>query len=108
MKPEVLDKFITRAGGEVTDSDDLKADLKPVTKEDKELLSKVLKETGALAKEVADLMADREKLVGELLKSVDPADADLEALGHENVRLKAQAEELKNQIKAMKVKLGKQ
>jgi hypothetical protein len=106
VKAELLGKFVTRAGGEVTDIDDLKPDLKPL-KEDRELLSKMIQEMGALTKEVADLTAERAKLVGELLKTADLADANLEAIGDEYVRLKAQVEELKREIKAMKEQLGK-
>ena len=107
VKPAVLEMYITRAGGEVPDADDLKPAPKAVTKEDKELLAKMVKENGELAKKAAELLIEREKLVLELLKNMNPANADLERLMEEHQGLKRYVEELKREIQSMKATLEK-
>jgi RNA polymerase sigma factor (sigma-70 family) len=105
IKAEDFEKFITRAGGEVADLDAIKPDLRPVSKEDKELLAKMLKENGELAKKAAELLIEREKLILELIKQKDPANADLDRLFDEQRELRRAIDQLQEEINAMKAKL---
>jgi hypothetical protein len=106
VKPELLGTFVTRAGGEVTDSDDLQADLKPVTKEDKETAAKLAKENAELAKQAAELITEREKV---MLRAAEKhkQGANIDLLLQENEGLKHYIEQIKKEIERMKQELEK-
>jgi RNA polymerase sigma factor (sigma-70 family) len=106
-KADVFEKLISRAGGEVVDFDATKPDLKAVTKEDKELLAKMIRENTELAKKAAELLIEREKLVLELIKQTNPANANLDRLLSEQEDLQRFVDHLQEEIKAMKEKLKK-
>jgi RNA polymerase sigma factor (sigma-70 family) len=100
LKGEEFRKFVERADGQVVDLDAAKADLKAVSKEDKQLLATVLKENAQLASRVNELLAERAKLLGE-------GGTDLDRMLAEHEDLKRQVEELKQQIEELK-RLAKQ
>ena len=89
------------------DLDATKPDLKAVTKEDKELLAKMIRENAQLAKQAAELLIEREKLVLELIKQMNPANANLDRLLSEQEDLQRFVDNLQEEIKAMKEKLKK-
>ena len=95
LKPEVFRDFVERADGSVVDIDAAKADLKSFTKEDKELAVKLQKENVDLARKVADLFIERQRLLAELAKKPQPGGPDLG-------RLVAEAEELQHMLSALK------
>jgi len=106
VKADVFEKFVTRADGEVVDIDETKPDLKATTKEDKELAAKLSKENVELAKQVAELITLREKL---LLRAAEKAGqgASLDRLLQENEGLKHYIEQVKKEIERMKQELDK-
>ena len=107
LKDQVLHDLTTRAGGEIIDFDKTKADLKAVTKEDRELAQKLQKENVELAAKRAALFDEWSKLAAERAKKPGAAGLDLEKLLAQQEALRLELEALKSEIEALKKELGK-
>jgi chromosome segregation ATPase len=105
MKAEDFRKLVECGDGQIVDFEAAKPLLGAVTKEDQDLLGKLLKENSELASEAAKLLVEREKLVAELIRRVNPADADLDRLVREQKSLQRHIEELKEQIAGLREKV---
>ncbi len=106
LKPEVFRDFVERADGNVVDIDAAKADLKAFSKEDKELAAKLQKENVDLARKVADLFIERQRLLAELAKKPQPGGPDLGKLVAEAEELRHMLSALKRETEGLKKELG--
>ena len=84
------------------DIDEATLVLKPGTKGDKQLAEKLLKENTALAVTMHELLLEKQKLLLEVVKKIQPNGDDVEALAREQEELKQQIELLRRQIEQIK------
>lgn len=107
LKGETLHHFVTRAGGEVADIAQAKADSNALSKEDKELAAKFQKENLELIQKLGALLTERQKMVTELMKKFEAGGPDLERLVNQQERLRRELESLRVEIEALKKELNK-
>ncbi len=107
LKPEVWCDFIEHADGNVVDHDAAEADLRAITKEDKEQAAKLLKENAELLNALGELLIARDKLAAEQAKNLAVTGLDLEKLIEEQQRFRRKLDRMKQEIEQLKKELEK-
>ncbi|HSQ56589.1 MAG TPA: DUF1559 domain-containing protein, partial [Gemmata sp.] len=102
MKIEEFRKLVECADGNPIDPNASAVEIKPVTKEDKELLGKLLKENEELSKKVSELLIERTKLVILTMRKQNATTADLDRVMREHDDLERAIEHLTDEIKKLK------
>jgi RNA polymerase sigma factor (sigma-70 family) len=105
LKAEEFRKWVERADGLVVDPAATAPELKEVSKEDRELVRKIMAENARLKEEILTLMQEREKLLLEAQRKQKVPAMNVDRLLDEHEAMKREVEKLKEQIERIKTAL---